>query len=219
MSSIKLTIKNSPKKIDAPAKSIASWNENVKGSPTTKKSLIYGIHPNISTLKTESILKTIIVNSPTERATTEFTICCLFCKKPLDKYKNKKRNNITKNPVPNLPSYPQNDIHGSLAKIVETKNDKNSNKNTLSKEDLITLILPSHIHLITSNRIIKHAKKIKTILFILSVESKGKGIINQGIKNSVKYRTHLCIFDIKENTEEVVEFFSSDIAGQYINLS
>jgi len=64
---------------------------------------------------------------------------------------------------------------------VDTTKEINIKRNILSSDDLTIDILPSHIHFIISNRITKQDKKINRILFIFSVESYGRGIINQGI--------------------------------------
>jgi len=139
------------------------------------------------------------MNKPKDNEDTALTIFLLFLRNPLERKNKKKRNIITKSPLPILPSYPQKAIHLSLAKIVESKNEKKNKRNALSNGDLIIDTFPSHIHLTISSKIKIEDSTINKILLIFSVESYGRGTTNQGIINKIKLRITLCTFDIFSN--------------------
>jgi hypothetical protein len=156
------------------------------------------------------------MNKPKDNEDTALTISFLLRRNPLERKNKKKRNIITKNPLPILPSYPQKAIHLSLAKMVESKNEKKNKRNALSNGDLIIDIFPSHIHLTISSKIKIEDSTINKILLIFSVESYGSGITNQGIINMIKLKIILCTFDIFSNLSGstcVDWFFSSNILG------
>jgi hypothetical protein len=139
------------------------------------------------------------MDKPKDKEDTALTISLLFRRNPLERKNKKKRNITTKNPLPILPSYPQKAIHLSLAKTVESKNEKKNKRNALSNGDLIIDTFPSHIHLTISSKIKIEDSTTNKILLIFSVESYGRGTINQGIINKIKLKTTLCILDIFSN--------------------
>jgi hypothetical protein len=150
-------------------KRIISLKLKVKGKPVTKKCFIIGIHPNMSTLNIDKRLNMRRIDRPHTNTSTDFDMYLLSCKQFLTIKKNTSRIVIERKPTPSLPSNPQNDVHLSNAKTLETRNESRRRKKDLSYTDFPISILPLHIHLIISSRMISEDMIRKKVTFICSV--------------------------------------------------
>jgi hypothetical protein len=88
-------------------------------------------------------------------------------------------------PVPNLPSIPHILLLRSLEKSVENIRERNTNIIPPSKTPFMTVSFPFHMSLIISITIIIVPKNSTNKPMPLSVQSQGKGIIDNGARKRI----------------------------------